>query len=75
MKKNIFAATKKQITYKGKTEMIYSYLYSVQYNKFYIEVWNKQGFLVKGVGKNAKTLFAQIKKRFALDITDFGYNY
>lgn len=75
MKKNIIGATKKQVTYNCRPRMIYSYLYTFNYNKFYIEIWDKQGFILKAAGRNTRILFAQVRKRFALDITDFGYNY
>lgn len=75
MKKRILSATKKQVIYKHKDTMIYSYLYSFDFNKFIVEIWNKENFILKIGGKNLKNLFNKIKKRCNLDITDFGYNY
>ena len=75
MKKRILASTKKQVIYKHKDVMIYSYLYSFDFNKFIVEIWDKENFILKIGGKNLKNLFNKVKKRFNLDITDFGYNY
>lgn len=75
MKKRILASTKKQVFYKHKDVMIYSYLYSFDFNKFIVEIWDKENFILKIGGKNLKNLFNKVKKRFNLDITDFGYNY
>lgn len=75
MKKRILAATKKQVIYKHKDVVIYSYLYSFDFNKFIVEIWDKDNFILKIRGKNLKNLFNKIKQRFNLDITDFGYNY
>ena len=75
MKKRILASTKKQVIYKHKDAMIYSYLYSFDFDKFIVEIWSKENFILKIGGKNLKNLFSKIKKRCNLDITDFGYNY
>lgn len=75
MKKRILAATKKQVIYKNKDVMIYSYLYSFDFDKFMVEIWTKENFILQIEGKNLKNLFNEVKKICNLDITDFGYNY